>query len=60
VRDLTGDKRDEIVLWDTTRVWVYTQDRPFAGGNLYAPTRNPHYNDSNYRATVSVPGGIRR
>ena len=23
---------------------------------LYAPVRNPHYNDSNYRATVSLPG----
>ena len=56
VRDLTGDTRDEIVLWDQTRVWIYTQDRPFTGTAVYAPTRNPHYNDSNYRATVSLPG----
>ena len=56
VRDLTGDRRDEIVLWDQTRVWIYTQDRPFTGPRLYAPIRNPHYNDSNYRATVSLPG----
>ena len=56
VRDLTGDQRDEIVLWDQTRVWIYTQDRPFTGSRLYAPVRNPHYNDSNYRATVSSPG----
>jgi rhamnogalacturonan endolyase len=55
VRDLTGDRRDEIVLWDQTRVWIYTQDRPFTGSRLYAPIRNPHYNDSNYRATVSLP-----
>jgi rhamnogalacturonan endolyase len=55
VRDLTGDKRDEIVLWDQKRVWIYTQDRPFSGTTLYVPTRNPHYNDSNYRATVSLP-----
>ena len=54
VRDLTGDRRDEIVLWDQSRVWIYTQDRPFSGGTVYAPTRNPHYNDSNYRATVSI------
>ena len=57
VRDLTGDARDEIVLWDTGRVWIYTQDRPFTGGALYKPVRNPHYNDSNYRASVSLPPG---
>jgi rhamnogalacturonan endolyase len=56
VRDLTGDRRDEIVLWDQTRVWIYTQDRPFSGTRLYAPVRNPDYNDSNYRSTVSLPG----
>jgi rhamnogalacturonan endolyase len=55
VRDVTGDRRDEIVLWDQTRVWIYTQDRPFTGASLYAPVRNPHYNDSNYRASVSMP-----
>ena len=56
VRDLTGDQRDEIVLWDQQRVWIYTQDRPFSGSRIYAPLRNPHYNDSNYRASVSLPG----
>jgi hypothetical protein len=58
VRDLTGDRRDEIVLWDQARVWIYTQDRPFPGARQYAPTRNPDYNDSNYRSTVSLPGWI--
>jgi hypothetical protein len=56
VRDVTGDRRDEIVLWDQTRVWIYTQDRPFTGAAVYAPVRNPPYNDSNYRASVSLPG----
>lgn len=56
VMDLTGDARDEIVLWDQKRVWVYTQDRPFAGKRIYAPVRNPDYNDSNYRIAVSLPG----
>jgi hypothetical protein len=55
VRDVTGDRRDEIVVWDQTRVWIYTQDRPFTGSSVYTPRRNPHYNDSNYRATVSLP-----
>jgi hypothetical protein len=56
VMDLVGDPRDEIVLWDQSRVWIYTQDRPFTGERIYAPTRNPPYNDSNYRAVVSMPG----
>jgi hypothetical protein len=25
---------------------------------VYAPVRNPAYNDSNYRANVSLPGWI--
>jgi hypothetical protein len=53
VLNLTGDSRDEIVLWDQSRVWIYTQDRPFTGARVYAPTRNPDYNESNYRTTVS-------
>jgi rhamnogalacturonan endolyase len=59
VRDLTGDRRDEIALWNQSRVWIYTQDRPFTGSSVYAPARNPHYNDSNYRAMVSLPPGAR-
>ncbi len=54
--DVTGDARDEILLWDQGRVWIYTQDRPFEGKKLYAPKRSPHFNDSNYRAQVSLPG----
>ncbi|HUG53266.1 MAG TPA: hypothetical protein VMR21_06680 [Vicinamibacteria bacterium] len=55
VLDLTGDPRDEIVLWDEDEVWIYTQDGPPPRGRVYAPVRNPHYNDSNYRAHVSLP-----
>jgi hypothetical protein len=55
VADLTGDPRDEIVLWDQQRVWIYTQDRPASTGSVYRPRRNPDYNESNYRATVSLP-----
>lgn len=54
--DLTGDARDEIILWDQNSVWIYTQDRPFTGKRIYAPTRNPHYNESNYRANALLPG----
>ena len=56
VLNVTGDARDEIILWDQQRVWIYTQDRPFTGPRIYAPLRNPDYNDSNYRTSVSLPG----
>lgn len=55
IANVTGDARDEIIVWDQERVWIYTQDRPFTGAKVYAPVRNPDYNDSNYRATVSLP-----
>jgi len=55
VLDLTGDARDEVVLWDLERVWIYTQDGPPTAGRVYAPVRNPRYNDSNYRANISLP-----
>jgi len=55
VLNLTGDQRDEIVVWDAQRVWIYTQDRPFTGARIYAPERNPDYNESNYRVNVSLP-----
>jgi hypothetical protein len=53
--DVTGDQRDEIIVWDQKEVWIYTQDRPFAGERIYAPKRNPEYNESNYRTTISMP-----
>jgi rhamnogalacturonan endolyase len=55
VMNLTGDPRDEIVVWNTEEVWIYTQDTPFVGEKIYAPERNPEYNESNYRTTVSTP-----
>lgn len=55
VLDITGDCRDEIVVWDPHEIWVYTQDDNPKKGNLYKPKRNPLYNYSNYQATVSIP-----
>jgi hypothetical protein len=55
VMNLTGDPRDEIILWDQDEVWIYTQDEPFRGKRVYSPQRNPHYNESNYRISVSWP-----
>lgn len=53
--DLTGDARDEVVLWDMDRIWIYTQDAPFGGERIYRPIRYPHHNASNYRAEISLP-----
>ena len=54
VMDITGDCRDEIVVWDPHQLWVYTQDdNPIYDQDFYHPQRNPLYNLSNYQATVS-------
>ncbi|MDQ7989343.1 MAG: hypothetical protein REI09_06885 [Candidatus Dactylopiibacterium sp.] len=52
--DLTGDGREEIVLWDTQRLYIYTQDRP-ASAARPAPQTYPHYNASNYRGEYHYP-----
>ena len=56
VLDITGDCRDEIVVWDPSELWVYTQDNNPRPGGLYRPKRNPLCNYSNYQASVSLPG----
>jgi len=59
VLDITGDCRDEVVVWDPYELWVYTQHDNPKQGRLYKPQRNPLYNYSNYQATVSLPGWTR-
>jgi len=56
VLDITGDCRDEVVVWDPYELWVYTQEDSPKSGRLYRPSRNPLCNSSNYQATVSLPG----
>ena len=56
VLDLTGDCRDEIVVWDPWEIWVYTQSDNPKPIRLYKPVRSPLYNYSNYQTTVSLPG----
>jgi hypothetical protein len=53
--DLTGDCRDEIVLWDSKKMFIYTQDRKFVGTKIYNPYKYPTYNASNYRGEYSWP-----
>ena len=55
--DLTGDNRDELIVWDSQEIWIYTQSRA-AEKQLPAPIRNSLANESNYRARVSVPASF--
>ncbi len=55
VMDITGDCRDEIVVWDPFELWVYTQHDNPKETRLYETNRSPLYNYSNYQATVSLP-----
>ena len=55
VIDLTGDCRDEIVLWDNKKMFIYTQDREVKGNKIYCPNKYPSYNASNYRGEYSWP-----
>ncbi len=52
--DLTGDARDEIVVWDYYNMYIYTQNDGFME-NAYKPVKYPHYNGSNYRGEYSYP-----
>ena len=54
--DLTGDCRDEIVVWDPYEIWIYTQSDSPKSGRLYQPRRNALYNESDYQTGVSLPG----
>lgn len=52
--DLYGDARDELVVWDQRRMYIYTQeDNPKE--SMYQPVKYPHYNGSNYRGEYSYP-----
>ena len=54
-RDLDGDGIDEVLTWDQHEIWIYKADRvPGRDASNY-PRRNPWYNDSNYRAQLSMP-----
>jgi rhamnogalacturonan endolyase len=54
--DLTGDARDEIILWDPNELWIYTQEDNPRMGNTYEPHRIPLYNYSMYQMYWSTPG----
>ncbi len=59
VLDITGDEREEIVVWDLKSLWVYTQDRAKSKSDkTYLPIKYPHYNASNYRGEFCFPRWI--
>lgn len=52
--DLTGDERDELVVWDYHSMYIYTQeDNPKP--QTYHPVKFPRYNASNYRGEYAYP-----
>ncbi len=52
--NLTGDERDELVVWDYQWMYIYTQeDNPKP--QTYHPVQFPVYNASNYRGEYSFP-----
>ena len=55
VLDITGDSREEVVVWDPSEMWIYTQsDNPLPSLDLVTE-KNPLYNQSNYLTSVSLP-----
>jgi len=56
VADLSGDARDEVLVWNSEQLWVYTQDDNPRMGNTYNPDRTPLYNHSMHQMNLSLPG----
>ena len=55
VADLTGDARDELLVWDRNRMWIYTQDDNPRMGKTYNPQRIPLHNYSSSQMNISFP-----
>jgi len=53
--ELTGDARDEILVWNSEELWIYTQEDNPRMGNTYAPHRIPLYNYSMHQMNRSLP-----
>ncbi|HUU27942.1 MAG TPA: hypothetical protein VM123_09025 [archaeon] len=54
--DICGDRRDEVVLWDRDRMWIYTQDTNVPAPEKIVPLYKPQlYSRSNYQMYWAVP-----
>jgi hypothetical protein len=51
-RDLLGDWREEILVWDYEELWIYTQKGPSPRTTVELGLEPKIFNDSNYRAYV--------
>ncbi|MEZ5072314.1 MAG: hypothetical protein R2751_15460 [Bacteroidales bacterium] len=56
VLDLTGDARDEILVWDASQIRIYTQSDNPRMGKTYDPERPDLFNYSTSRMVSSLPG----
>jgi rhamnogalacturonan endolyase len=56
--DLCGDSRDEVVLWDRDKMWIYTQENNQPGKVRPVPLyKLPLHSRSNYQMSVALPPG---
>ena len=55
VMDISGDTRDEILVWDQNSIWIYTQSDNPRIGELNQVSRSPLYNSSFHQSNVSIP-----
>ena len=54
--DLTGDSRDEVLLWDRDQLWIYTQDSNVTAPEKIVPQyKMPIHSRSNYQMYVTIP-----
>jgi hypothetical protein len=52
VEDLIGDARDEIVYIHEGAIYIVTQDRPYTGERIYAPTRRMDISEPGWKPNV--------
>jgi len=55
VMDISGDSRDEILVWDQNSIWIYTQSDSPRKGELVRSIRSPLYNSSLHQSMISIP-----
>lgn len=55
VLDISGDSRDEIIVWNQYSIWIYTQSDSPRKGEVNQSIRSELYNSSNHQSMVSLP-----
>lgn len=57
VLDLFDSGRDNLLVWDPERLWIYEASDAGQGRPAYGPRRPPLHSWSNYMCYWSLPGG---